>query len=246
MGGRWQPSGCRPVVAFGPRAAKDISLAMDGSTFDRLIRELSTARPRRRLLGLLTSVGLGGLLSSLDDESTRAKCRHGRNRGHRRKHKRKHKRKRKDKDKDKGNGGNGGGNGGGSGDPCGPANCIGCCNGTTCVSAFDQSNQNCGFGGITCATCPQAFFCQAGSCVCIQPGDACDPTVQPDQCCAFASLICNNGTAQTPGVCCLEDGLPCQSTANTLCIPGSGCCCSGVCGAGNTCTPSASAPSVAG
>lgn len=80
---------------------------MDGSTFDRLTRAVSTAGSRRRVLSLLTSVGLGGLLSTLDDDESVAKREHGRNRGHHPgKHKRRNKRKRK------GNGGGGGGRGG--------------------------------------------------------------------------------------------------------------------------------------
>ena len=56
---------------------------MDGSTFDRLTRALRTAGSRRRLLGVVTSLGLGGLLGALDGDPTDAKRQHGRNRGHR-------------------------------------------------------------------------------------------------------------------------------------------------------------------
>lgn len=55
---------------------------MDGSTFDRLTCAVSNFGSRRRLLGLLTGVGLGGLLTQLDDEAIEAKRKHGRNRGH--------------------------------------------------------------------------------------------------------------------------------------------------------------------
>lgn len=130
------------------------------------------------------------------------------------------------------------GPGAGSELPCGPENCIGCCNGTTCIPARAQSNRNCGLDGVTCVDCPLAFVCRDGNCVCLGPGESCDPTVSPDQCCAPESIVCSNGGGQPPGVCCLPEGFPCLSTSGTFCVPGSGCCCSGVCGEGNTCASS--------
>lgn len=45
---------------------------MDGSAFDRLTRAVSTAGSRRRLLGIVASVGLGGVLTRLDKAATKA------------------------------------------------------------------------------------------------------------------------------------------------------------------------------
>lgn len=202
---------------------------MDESAFDRLTRAVSTTGSRRRLLRLFAGMSLGEILTSQDGEAVQATCPHGgdhrRNRG-----KHKHKRHRNGK-RDNGTDG--------SGLPC-AATCGGCCNGTICVPFNEVSNQACGVNGVTCVACPEMFFCDAGNCVCFNPGEVCNPSVQPDQCCAFASSVCSTGPNQAPGICCLQDGMPCLPTAGTACMPGSGCCCSGVCGGGNTCVPSSS------
>ncbi len=199
---------------------------MEASVFDRLARNVGTVSSRRWVLGLLATIGPAGVLSLLDSEEAQARRRHGCNRRH---NPGKRKRNRKGKRK---------GGKAGTGLPCGPENCGGCCNESGCVPGFDQSNQACGLGGITCAVCPAVFFCQDGTCTCINPGGFCDPTARPDQCCNFEPTTCNTGPSQPSGICCLVDGAPCMATANTPCIPGSGCCCSGVCGGDNTCTSS--------
>lgn len=45
---------------------------MDGPTFDRLTRALSAARSRRRLLGIVASLGLGGTLTHRDGTAATA------------------------------------------------------------------------------------------------------------------------------------------------------------------------------
>jgi hypothetical protein len=45
---------------------------MDGSRFDRFTRAVSTAGSRRRLLGLVASLGLGGMLTHRDQTATTA------------------------------------------------------------------------------------------------------------------------------------------------------------------------------
>jgi hypothetical protein len=46
---------------------------------------------------------------------------------------------------------------------CGPANCGGCCDGTTCVQT--PSAMKCGAGGGMCVTCGGGLVCSSGSCV---------------------------------------------------------------------------------
>jgi hypothetical protein len=48
---------------------------LDPTTFDRLVRVFASSNPRRRLLGLLTALPLGGLLGILGDEETDARRR---------------------------------------------------------------------------------------------------------------------------------------------------------------------------
>ena len=111
---------------------------MEASVFDRLARNVGTVSSRRWVLGLLATIGPAGVLSLLDSEEAQARRRHGCNRRH---HPGKRKRNRKGKRK---------GGKAGTGLPCGPENCGGCCNESGCVPGFDQSNQACGLGGITC------------------------------------------------------------------------------------------------
>jgi hypothetical protein len=46
---------------------------MDGSTFDRLTRRLTTGSSRRQALAALVAIGLGGALASADPQLTAAK-----------------------------------------------------------------------------------------------------------------------------------------------------------------------------
>jgi hypothetical protein len=47
---------------------------MDESRFDRLTRAVSSAGSRRRLLGIVASLGLGGVLTRLDQSATTARA----------------------------------------------------------------------------------------------------------------------------------------------------------------------------
>jgi hypothetical protein len=207
---------------------------MEGSTFDRLTRAVSSVSSRRRLLGLLTSLGLSGLLSHLDDEATEAKRKHGRNRSH---HPGKHKRNRKGKRR--------GGKGGGIGSP-GPCTA----NGDACTQSSDCCSENC-FGQVCSApvtqcggaACPPgATGCCAGTCCagptnqCNALGECCAPNCDGKQCGADG---CGNGG--TCGTCsgdltCDESSGKCLCTAEN-CPDG---CCSngpgnpGICETGDT------------
>ncbi len=44
---------------------------------------------------------------------------------------------------------------------CGPANCSGCCEGTTCQNS---SATSCGSNGVTCVTCASGTTCNSGMC----------------------------------------------------------------------------------
>jgi hypothetical protein len=197
---------------------------MDGSTFDRLTRAVSSVSSRRRLLGLLTSLGLSGLLTHLDDESTEAKRkRHGRRRGHR-------PGKRKDKRKGKRKRGKGGGGLGGPG-PC-------TADGGSCQQNSDCCSDNC-FGQVCAdpvtecdgAACPAgASGCCAGTC-CQEPTNQCNAL---GECCA---PNCNGkqcgpdgcGNTGTCGTC--SGDLTCdESSGKCLCTAENcpdGCCSNG-------------------
>jgi hypothetical protein len=46
---------------------------------------------------------------------------------------------------------------------CGPLNCGGCCDGTSCVQT--PSAAKCGNGGVVCVTCGGGMVCASGSCM---------------------------------------------------------------------------------
>lgn len=112
--------------------------------------------------------------------------------------------------------------------------CQGCCDGSTCVTFDQQTDQECGFGGLACTACAAGSFCDGGNCGCIGAGGACDPA-GPEHCCPSFSATCNSGSPQPNGVCCIQDGGFCIATNDRGCLPNSGCCCSGFCGADNLC-----------
>jgi hypothetical protein len=59
-------------------------MTMEGLPFDHLARAISPGGTRRRLLGALAGVTLGGLFSVLEHDATEARRkRHGRRRSHR-------------------------------------------------------------------------------------------------------------------------------------------------------------------
>lgn len=203
---------------------------MESSTFDRLTRAVSAAGSRRRLLGVLASVGFGGLLGALDDESAQAKRKHGRNRHH---HPGKHKHNRKGKRK----GGKGGGglgspepcttNGGScqqnavccsnncfnqicadrvpacGGDAC-PADATGCCTGTCCETPANQCNTLGECCAPDCAgkTCGPDGCGNGGSCGACPSGSVCDESSGNCLCTAenCPTGCCSNGPGN-PGTC---------------------------------------------
>lgn len=190
---------------------------MDDSTFDRLTRAVSAAGSRRRLLGLLTSVGLGGLLMQLDDEA--AAERPG-NRMNRRNQQRKRKqRNNKSKNNNKNNNKNKNKNknkGGGLGDiQCGATD-------SDCSQNSDCCSNNC--FNLGCAE--KVHSCGSGN-----NATTCRPAAN-----GCAGETCCRGAAVCNGACC--DG-----TANQ-CNPQGACCvpnCAGRqcgddgCGNGGTC-----------
>ncbi len=180
---------------------------MEDSTFDRLTRAVSAASSRRRLLGVVASVGLGGLLSALDDDTTQAKRkRQGRRNSHR---------PGKDKDNRKGKRT---GNGGGDRDE--PTSCG--ATGSICAQDSDCCTNNC--FGFECAE--RVTSCGQGSTAtrCQPPAKGCAGT----QCC-HGALACGE-------TCCQGTANQCNPE-NACCVPncaGRQCGDDG-CGNGGTC-----------
>lgn len=187
---------------------------MEGSAFDRFTRAISRAGSRRHLLGVLTSVPLGGLLSQWNDGATDAKGKR------RRRRRRKGKRKRK----------------GGEGPD--PSSCTSatdcasgaCCQGECCKSPANQCNleglccaPNCagrrcgpdGCGGEgDCGKCGSGQTCDEESGQC--EGPPCIAHLQPctsvDQCCDTDHTACSpNNVIIGQDVCCSTLGGTCTS-----------------------------------
>ena len=196
---------------------------MDGSTFDRFTRAVSTAGSRRRLLALLASLGFSGLIGNLDNETAQARRKHGRNRGH---HPGKHKRNRKGKRK----GGKGGGGIGNPG-PC-TANDDACTENSDCCSN-NCFNQICADRVTECdgAACSgQASGCCTGTC-CESPANQCNDL---GECCApdCNGKTCGPDGCGNGGSCgaCSGDLTCDESTGKCLCTAENcpdGCCSNG-------------------
>jgi hypothetical protein len=203
---------------------------MEGSAFDRLARAVSRAGSRRRLLGLVTSVGLGGLLSQLDDASTEAKRkRHGRKRSHR---PGKHKDNRKGKRKKKG-----GGQCGDTGSDC--SQNSDCCSNNCFDFSCAAKVHTCGTGDTAKQCVPPANGCAGGACCygmaacgdscCEAPANQCNPQ---GECCVpnCAGRQCGPDGCGAGGACgscpggqtCSDDG-QCVATCNPQNCP-NGCC----------------------
>lgn len=189
---------------------------MDGSTFDRFTRALSEARSRRRLLGVVTSLGLGWLLSGLAADPTDARRKHGRNRGHR---------PGKNKDNRKGKRT---GTGGGDRDEPAPCRTTGercdqnseCCGGNCFNQQCAATVSTC--GGVACnpagtGCCPEDGCCQPPANQCNGAGLCCAPNCTGRQCgpdgCGKGGVC---GTCPTNATCNESTG-QCQSTCTPQC-----------------------------
>lgn len=191
---------------------------MDEVTFDRLTRAVSRAGSRRQVLGVLASVGLGGLLSQLADETSEAKRQHGRNRGH-------HPGKGKDNRKGKRKGGKGGGGLGGT--QCGAA-------GSDCDQDSDCCSTNC--FNFSCSAKAHSCGTDTNPTPCRPPAKGCAGA----QCC-YAAVSCDDGCCQPPANQCNPQGNCCAPNCAGKQCGDDGCGAGGSCGAcpsGQTCTAS--------
>lgn len=129
----------------------------------------------------------------------------------------------------------GGSSGSSSGSPgsCGPENCAGCCDGTTCIWP-NQSASQCGFAGVACAPCGAGGTCQKGAC--LYPRPNCGPA-NCTGCCVDANT-CSDGTAADA---CGFGGAQCEGCGpqgNVMqCVPqpGGGGSCRATCGPADGC-----------
>ena len=127
---------------------------------------------------------------------------------------------------------------------CGPANCGGCCNGTTCVAGSDSVA--CGKQGDACANCT------AGGKVCVPQGQPNERTCQTPVTCNAANCpgccVGNSCVVATTPAACGRGGEVCkgcgmnEACTNGICVPAPNCgpancpgCCIGadVCAVGN-------------
>jgi hypothetical protein len=212
---------------------------MDDSTFDRLARAVSAAGSRRRLLGVVASVGLGGLLSALDDDTTQAKRkRRGRRNSHR-------------PGKGKRNGGKGSGQCGATGSIC--AQDSDCCTNNCFGFACAERVTSCGQGSTATRCQPPAKGCAGNQCchgalacgeICCQgAANQCNPE---NACCVpnCAGRQCgddgcgNGGTCGScpPGQTCDATTGTCQGrvTCSAQNCPNGCCDAAGICQPGNT------------
>lgn len=103
---------------------------------------------------------------------------------------------------------------------CGPENCAGCCDGTTCRDG--DSLNFCGRGGFLCEACEFLETCAGFGCIC-------EKACCRDSDCPGPNVRCNRqGTCES----CLPDGapLPGGCTIDTVGLCCSGSCSNAVCG----------------
>ncbi len=129
---------------------------------------------------------------------------------------------------------------------CNNANCpSGCCSNGLCVPFVQQSNSQCGSGGLACSSCTGSSSCTSG--VCVAPPDAgpagCDYT-NCAGCCV--GNTCMAVSAETNSQCG-NNGVACGACQNAsvcsngVCVGGTTCNatnCNGCCN-GNTCVTTA-------
>lgn len=103
---------------------------------------------------------------------------------------------------------------------CGPSNCAGCCDGTTCLSGPMQNTSKCGMGGLACAACPANNACSSGAC----QSSVCNASTCAGGCCSDAGTCTpyamqNNATCGTQGAACTP--CPQGEVCNTAgqCLP---------------------------
>jgi hypothetical protein len=212
---------------------------MDPTRFDTLARAFATGGTRRRLVAVLATLPLGGVLFGLEDKEAAAE--HPRHRVKRRNQQRKRKQRneRRKKDHKKKRNNKKGGKGGANPNTC-TANgqacqqnrdcCGGNCFGQVCAAPVSEC------GGVDCP--PGATGCCTGTC-CQSPANQCNAL---GECCApnCAGKQCGPdgcGNTGTCGTC--PSGSECdKDTGQCGCSPQTcpnGCCdANGVCQPGNT------------
>ncbi len=87
---------------------------------------------------------------------------------------------------------------------CGPNNCYGCCQGSTCIT--QTTDTACGFGGGKCLPCASKQSCKGGQCV--------ETTCDSSNCkgCCDTSKTCQNGTTDA---ICGTGGAACGACTST-------------------------------
>ncbi|HEX4512559.1 MAG TPA: hypothetical protein VH054_03455 [Polyangiaceae bacterium] len=123
--------------------------------------------------------------------------------------------------------------------PCGPNNCKGCCNGTTCVGA--ESDTQCGTGGLSCTDCTQQKeLCNTSTGQCTTTPPQCTPQNCKNGCCSGDTCVTSEADTQCGvggGACtdCTQKTETCNAgTCTAACNPQTcvGCCQTGTCFAG--------------
>lgn len=226
---------------------------MDDVTFDRLARAFGAVRSRRRLLGFLASVGLGGVLLELGEEEAAAERPHDRLKRRNKQHHRKQRnaRRRKHNNNAHSNNGNTSTNGSETPNACTP-------NGNACQQNGDCCSQNC--FNFVCADTLQ--FCDNSECqplavgccaveACCQPpanqcnfgGNCCAPNCAGRQCgpdgcgnggvcgsCGVGQLCNENGKCVCNALSCPARTSCDETSGKCICTPQScpnGCCSNG-------------------
>jgi hypothetical protein len=221
---------------------------MDDTRFDTLTRILATTPTRRRSLGLLAGVGLGGLatlLGSPQGEVGEAEKRNRKQNRNRKQHRRKDKRKRKPEQPRTGDCD--------TGTKACNGTCIDtsrCCTDDDCAAgqvcdvnqacvtpACPADTKRCGTECIaseaccTNAECTSGQTCEPGSCTCPTGTKPCNGScIASDQCCSTAD--CTGGTTCQQGRCTCPTG---TKLCGTACIPTTNCCSTADCTGGKTC-----------
>lgn len=122
--------------------------------------------------------------------------------------------------------------------PCGPNNCKGCCDGTTCVP--NESDTECGTGGLSCTNCSaQKLFCDSSTGQCENQPPKCGPN-NCKGCCAGDACITSESDAQCGlgGLACTDCSASQETCSNGTCSTSCtsqtcpGCCQGGTCFAG--------------